>query len=111
MGKMSMARALFDRFDSDKDGFWSWLEASQLVVSTLGVKLTQQKFLAMLSAVLGSEHSLTETEFRKGLSKEQVVDLYTKPEINKMFPVIFNLQRDHVIVFATKDAIPCTSCG
>jgi len=98
--KARMAKELFVRFDEDGDGFWSLLEASRLLVATLGAKLPAQMFISLLAAIAVSEgETLMEEDVTRGLSQKQVVSLYTDPELQQVFGAVLDVRRDYAAVF------------
>jgi len=97
------AEEIFERLDADKNGHWSLKEASQLMVITFGLKMPARTFEDLLSAANPTARGkrVSDREFNLGLSKSQVVNLYTDEDLRSEFevvPLTMNLDRDHAAV-------------
>eukprot|EP00747_Dinoflagellata_sp_TGD_P191316 gnl/TRDRNA2_/TRDRNA2_54518_c0_seq1.p1 gnl/TRDRNA2_/TRDRNA2_54518_c0~~gnl/TRDRNA2_/TRDRNA2_54518_c0_seq1.p1 ORF type:complete len:886 (+),score=177.39 gnl/TRDRNA2_/TRDRNA2_54518_c0_seq1:102-2759(+) len=109
---IQMAKEIFDKFDEDKNGYWSLQEASRLFSVTMGVKLTLDMFFTLLTLTRPDGKQLTEAEFERGLSKEQVVKLYTDEKLRQNWYSVLGIRRDHAAVFNKGRApMSCMQCG
>jgi len=108
-----MAEELFDRFDEDNDGFWNLREASRLLLTTTGVKMPEGMFVALLSGAASKRGAqITQSDLDTGLSKDEVIDIYTQPEMRKRFRGVLEVRRDHAIVMCEGASTrSCWQCG
>jgi len=108
-----MALELFERFDEDKDGYWNLLETSRVQMATEGTEMAEEAFNSLIiAAAPDGGRNLTEDELRKGLSRDQVVELYTDASRQRQLGFVLDVFKDHKKVFegdteaeeATEDA-------
>jgi len=97
---LRMAEELFIKFDEDKDGYWNMMETSKVQRATEGTDMTEEAFnsLVIAAAPNGGRH-LTEEDLAKGLSKVQVIELYTNSQRQKQLGFVLDIYKDHQLVF------------
>jgi len=102
---MKLAEELFHHFDQDKDGYWNFKETSQVQIATEGTEMTEESFNSLIIAAApdGGRH-LTEVDMDRGLSKEQVLDLYTNAQRQRQLGFVLDIRKDHVRVFSKAEA-------
>lgn len=97
-----LATELFDKFDEDNDGYWNLQETSNVQKATEGSDMQEESFTALLiAAAPNGGRNLTEEDLKKGLSKEQVIQLYTDGNIQRQLGFVLNVEKDHELVFKT----------
>mmetsp|Transcript_67362 Transcript_67362/g.147610 ORF Transcript_67362/g.147610 Transcript_67362/m.147610 type:complete len:312 (-) Transcript_67362:77-1012(-) len=98
---MKLAEELFHHFDKDKDGHWNFQETSQVQMATEGTEMTEESFNSLIIAAApdGGRH-LTEVDMDRGLSKEQVLDLYTNAQRQRQLGFVLDIRKDHAHVFS-----------
>jgi DNA-binding protein YbaB len=102
---MQLATELFFRFDMDKDGFWNMNETSEVQMATEGTGMREEDFKSLIiAAAPDGGRTLTEEDLQRGLSKEQVIQLYTDREKQRQLGFVLNIYNDHAKVFAADAA-------
>jgi len=102
---LQMAAELFERFDMDSDGYWNLRETSLAQVATEGTEMAEDAFNALIIASApNGGRDLTEEELARGLSKAEVIKLYTDGDHQRNLGFVLNVQKDHTEVFKTRDA-------
>lgn len=102
---IGLAEELFDHFDADDDGYWSLQETSQVQLATEGTEMTEESFnLLIISVADNKGRNLVEADLALGLSRAQVVDLYTDAQRQRSLGFVLDIYRDHAIVFGKEDA-------
>lgn len=98
---MKLAEELFHHFDKDKDGHWNFQETSQVQMATEGTEMTEESFNSLIIAAApdGGRHP-TELDMDRGLSKEQVLDLYTNAQRQRQLTFVLDIRKDHAHVFS-----------
>jgi len=104
---IGMAGELFEKFDADGDGWWSHKEASQVQLATEGTEMPEDAFHALLiAAAPNGGRDLSEEDLEKGLSKEQVIELYTDADRQRSLGFVLDIHKDHATVFAAVHTDP-----
>ena len=98
---LNLAEELFLHFDQDKDGFWSFQETSAVQLATEGTEMAEEAFNSLIIAAApnGGRH-LTEEDMARGLSKDQVLDLYTNAQRQRQLGFVLDIRKDHKRVFS-----------
>lgn len=97
---MLLASELFGKFDEDKDGYWNLLETSKVQMATEGTEMAEEAFNSLIiAAAPNGGRTLTEDDLSKGLSKEQVVELYTDADKQRQLGFVLDVFKDHKKVF------------
>lgn len=98
---LALAEELFHHFDEDKDGYWNFKETSKVQLATEGSEMTEESFNSLIIAAApnGGRH-LTEEDMDRGLSKEQVLDLYTSAQRQRQLGFVLDIKKDHAHVFS-----------
>lgn len=102
---VQLTEELFELFDKDKDGWWNLEETSAVQKATEGTDMAEEAFNSLIIAAApdGGRH-LTEDQMSKGLSREQVIDLYTNKEKQRKLGFVLDIFKDHEKVFKQLDA-------
>jgi len=109
---LRMTGEFFNNFDEDKDGYWNMTEASKVQKMTEGTEMTEEAFNSLVIAVAPDRgRHLTEEDVIKGLSREQVVDLYTNAERQKQLGFVLNIYDDYKKVFQVAEELAEESAG
>jgi len=94
-----LAEELFTKFDEDKDGWWNLEETSKVQMATEGTEMAEESFNSLIiAAAPDGGRRLTEEEMAKGLSKEQVIDLYTNAQKQRQLGFVLDIYKDHAKV-------------
>merc|ERR1712187_1049750 len=102
---VKLAEELFAKFDADKDGYWNLKETSDVQTATEGTEMAEEAFNALIiAAAPDGGRSLTEDDLEKGLSKEQVIELYTDAERQRQLGFVLDVYKDHATVFKTSES-------
>lgn len=105
---LRMASELFEEFDVDRDGHWNLVETSQAQLTTEGTEMAEDTFNALIiAAAPNGGRDLTEEDLMFGLSKAQVIELYTNADRQRELGFHLDVRRDHGTVFKnaeTEDA-------
>jgi len=97
---LRMTDEFFNKFDEDKDGYWNMTEASKVQKMTEGTEMTEEAFNSLVIAAAPDRgRHLTEEDVARGLSRAQVIDLYTNVERQKQLGFILNIYQDYEKVF------------
>ncbi|CAJ1389648.1 unnamed protein product [Effrenium voratum] len=98
---LQLAEELFHHFDADKDGFWNFQETSKVQLATEGTEMGEEAFNSLIIAAApnGGRH-LTEDDMGRGLSKDQVLDLYTNAQTQRQLGFVLDIRKDHKLVFS-----------
>lgn len=105
-----MAEELFDRFDEDKDGYWNLNETSQVQMATEGTEMLEESFNQLVIATApDGGRKLSEDDLSLGLSRKQVIELYTDAKRQKQLGFVLDIRRDHATVFNTTVATDATT--
>lgn len=100
-----LATEIFDMFDADEDGYWNLLETSQVQKVTEGSEMAEDAFTSLVIAAADNKgRDLTEDDLAKGLSKVQVIELYTDAQRQRSLGFRLDVYQDHAIVFGTSRA-------
>merc|ERR1719277_1060693 len=95
-----LAEELFNKFDEDGDGFWNLKETSQVQLATEGTDMAEEAFNALIiAAAPDGGRNLSEDDLEKGLSKDQVVELYTDAHRQRQLGFMLDIFRDHAAAF------------
>lgn len=107
-----LAAELFERFDEDKDGSWNLLETSRVQMATEGTEMTEEAFNSLIiAAAPDGGRNLTEEELAKGLSRKQVIELYTDAERQRQLGFVLDVFKDHKKVFEGAPEEPAAAPG
>jgi len=99
---LRMAAELFDKFDENNDGYWNLAETQKVQMATEGTEMPEESFTSLLLATApNGGRELTEADLERGLSKEQVIELYTSVERQRQLGFVLDVQRDYEKVVAT----------
>lgn len=102
-----MALELFEKFDEDKDGYWNLMETSRVQMATEGTDMAEEAFNSLIiAAAPDGGRKLTEEELTKGLSKEQVIELYTDAARQRQLGFVLDVVKDHGKVFEGSGEAP-----
>merc|ERR1712039_132723 len=94
------AEELFAEFDSDQDNFWNFKETAEVQFVTEGTMMTDEAFTSLvITTSPDGGRNLTEEDLVRGLSREQVVDLYTNADRQRQLGFVLDVSRDHDKVF------------
>ncbi|CAE7243246.1 yojK [Symbiodinium sp. CCMP2456] len=98
---LKLAEELFLHFDQDEDGFWNFKETSAVQLATEGTEMGEEAFNSLIIAAApnGGRH-LTEEDMARGLSKDQVLDLYTNAQRQRQLGFVLDIMKDHQRVFS-----------
>lgn len=100
---VKLAQELFERFDEDKDGFWNLQETSTVQLATEGSQMAEEAFTSLIiAAAPEGGRKLTEDDLMKGLSRDQVIELYTNAERQRQLGFVLDIYKDHAKVFQEK---------
>mmetsp|Transcript_84364 Transcript_84364/g.149160 ORF Transcript_84364/g.149160 Transcript_84364/m.149160 type:complete len:317 (+) Transcript_84364:35-985(+) len=95
-----LAEELFTLFDEDKDGWWNLEETSKVQMATEGTEMAEESFNSLIiAAAPDGGRRLTEEQMANGLSKEQVIDLYTNAAKQRQLGFVLDIYKDHAKVF------------
>lgn len=109
---LRMAEALFERFDEDLDGYWNLNETSTVQKATEGSDMAEDAFHALIiAAAPEGGRNLSEDDLVKGLSKPQVLELYTEKERQRKLGFVLNVVKDYKAVFETPKPDPEAKSG
>jgi len=101
---VQLATELFEKFDADGDGWWNQAETSAVQMATEGTDMADDAFNALLlAAAPNGGRDLTEEDLAKGLSREQVIRMYTDAQHQRQLGFVLDVRRDHAAVFDKKD--------
>lgn len=96
-----LALEIFQRFDADNDGFWNMQETAEVQRNTEGSEITEESFNALvIAAAPNGGRNVTEDDLAKGLSREQVITLYTDAKYQKQLGFVLNVHKDHAKIFS-----------
>lgn len=99
---LRLAEELFLKFDVDGDGYWNLEETRQVQKATEGTDMTDEAFtMLVIAAAPNSGRDLSESDLAQGLSKQQVIELYTDASRQRTLGFVLNVRKDHATVFAT----------
>jgi len=102
---VKMATELFDKFDEDNNGYWTMAETAKVQMATEGSEMTEDAFISLvIAAAPDGGRNLSQDDLERGLSKEQVIELYTDKEHQKKLGFLLDVRKDHGIIFAAKEA-------
>lgn len=97
-----LAEELFSRFDVDGDGYWNLTETSKVQMETEGTEMAEEAFNALIiAAAPDGGRKLSEEDLARGLSREQVVELYTDATRQRTLGFVLNIFKDHAKVFGS----------
>lgn len=100
-----LAAELFERFDQDRDGYWNLKETSQIQMATEGSEMAEEAFNSLvLAAAPNGGRNLTEEQLGRGLSREQVIELYTDAKRQRQLGFVLDVYKDHALVFSQDQA-------
>jgi len=109
---LRMTEEFFNKFDEDKDGYWNMSEASKVQKMTEGTEMTEEAFNSLVIAVAPDRgRHLTEEDVVKGLSRAQVLELYTNVERQKQLGFVLNIYEDYKKVFQVPEQLAEESVG
>jgi len=109
---LRMTEEFFNRFDEDNDGYWNMTEASTVQKMTEGTEMTEEAFNSLVIAAAPDRgRHLTEEDVARGLSRAQVIDLYTNVERQKQLGFILNIYQDYEKVFQVPEELAEESLG
>lgn len=98
-----LAEELFARFDVDGDGYWNLTETSKVQMETEGTEMAEEAFNALIiAAAPDGGRKLSEEDLARGLSREQVVELYTDATRQRTLGFVLNIFKDYEKVFGSK---------
>lgn len=102
-----LAEDLFQKFDADQNGYWSFEETSQVQLATEGTEMTEDAFTSLIIAAApdGGRH-LSEEDLQRGLSRAQVIELYTDAQRQRTLGFVLDIFKDHAKVFAPEQTAP-----
>jgi len=107
---VKLAGELFDKFDVDRDGHWNLNETSQVQMATEGTEMAEEAFNALIiAAAPDGGRRLTEDDLEKGLSKTQVIELYTDAARQRQLGFVLDVFKDHATVFQPSDSAPAST--
>jgi len=96
-----LAAELFDAFDGDRDGYWNFKETSEVQLATEGTDMSEDAFNSLILAAADNKgRDLVEEDLARGLSREQVIDLYTNAERQRSLGFLLDIYKDHAAAFA-----------
>jgi len=100
---VALAEEVFSKFDVDGDGYWNFEETSQVQMATEGSEMLEESFNTLIIAAAedGGRH-LTEEALKRGLSKQQVVDLYTDAALQRQLGFVLDIKSDHRTIFSSQ---------
>lgn len=102
-----MSEEMFAKFDVDKDGYWNLAETSKVQMATEGTDMTEEAFNALIiAAAPEGGRKLTEEDLNRGLSKEQVVELYTDATRQRQLGFVLDVFKDHKKIFESPQEEP-----
>merc|ERR1712137_1536434 len=94
------AEELSTKFDGDGDGFWNLKETSAVQLATEGTEIAEDAFNALIiAAAADGGRNLSEQDLEKGLSKDQVIELYTDADRQRQLGFVLDITKDHAAVF------------
>lgn len=98
-----LAEDIFNRFDVDKDEHWNLAETSKVQMMTEGTEMSEESFNSLvIAAAPDGGRKLTEADLAKGLSREQVITLYTDAQRQRQLGFMLNVFKDHAKIFQTQ---------
>eukprot|EP00440_Ansanella_granifera_P056397 gb/GFBE01061121.1/.p1 GENE.gb/GFBE01061121.1/~~gb/GFBE01061121.1/.p1 ORF type:complete len:317 (+),score=91.92 gb/GFBE01061121.1/:1-951(+) len=98
---VKLAEELFLHFDKDQDGYWNLNETKEVQLATEGTEMAEEAFNSLIiAAAPDGGRRLTEEEMQKGLSKEQLIDLYTNAQRQRQLGFVLDIFKDHHTVFS-----------
>lgn len=98
-----LTEELFDRFDEDGDGFWNLKETSQVQLATEGTEMAEDAFNSLIiAAAPDGGRNLSEEDLEKGLSKDQVIELYTDANRQRQLGFVLDIFKDHAAAVLEK---------
>lgn len=98
---LRLAEEVFVKFDADKNGFWNLKETAAVQMATEGTEMTEEAFNSLiLAAAPNGGKDLSEDDLAVGLSKEQVIELYTNAQRQKQLGFVLDIRKDHAIIFS-----------
>jgi len=101
---VKMAEELFVQFDVDTDGYWNQAETSAVQMATEGTEMPEEAFNALLiAAAPNGGRDLSEDDLSQGLSKDQVIELYTDAERQRQLGFVLDIRKDHKAVFEKEE--------
>lgn len=101
---LKLAEELFLKFDVDLDGYWNLEETRNVQKATEGTDMTDDAFtMLVIAAAPNSGRDLSEDDLAKGLSKLQVIELYTDADRQRNLGFVLNVRKDHASVFAAEN--------
>lgn len=96
-----LAEELFAHFDEDGDGHWNMRETSEVQKATEGTDMSDDAFNSLIIATADNKgRELTEEDLERGLSRDQVIELYTDAAKQRSLGFLLNIYKDHAEVFA-----------
>mmetsp|Transcript_53461 Transcript_53461/g.98891 ORF Transcript_53461/g.98891 Transcript_53461/m.98891 type:complete len:323 (+) Transcript_53461:78-1046(+) len=99
-GNLKLVEELFDKFDVDKDGYWSCNETRAVQMATEGTEMPEDNFIQLIISTAPDDgRKLSEEDLAKGLSKQVVTDMYTSKEMQKKLGFALDIHKDHSLVF------------
>lgn len=95
-----LTEEVFEKFDADGDGYWNLKETSTVQMATEGTEMAEDAFNALIiAAAPDGGRNLTEDDLAKGLSKAQVIELYTDATRQRQLGFVLDINKDHAKVF------------
>lgn len=102
---LRMAKELFTTFDEDKDGYWNLNETSTVQLATEGTDMAEEAFNALIiAAAPNGGRQLSEEDLKKGLSEQQVIELYTDADRQRALGFVLDITKDYAAVLARNAA-------
>merc|ERR1719277_2832230 len=99
-----LAEELFNKFDEDGDGFWNLKETSQVQLATEATEMAEDAFNSLIiAAAPDGGRNLSEEDLAKGLSKDQVIELYTDANRQRQLGFMLDIYKDHAKIFKTEE--------
>lgn len=97
-----LANELFSKFDEDGDGYWNFGETAKVQMATEGTEMNEESFKSLvIAAAPDGGRKLVEDDLQKGLSRQQVVELYTDAVRQKQLGFVLDVFKDHAKIFQT----------
>jgi len=102
---IKLAQELFDKFDEDMDGYWNLNETSKVQMATEGTEMQEESFNALIiAAAPDGGRKLSEQDLERGLSREQVIELYTDAQRQRQLGFVLDVAKDHAKIFGQAGA-------
>jgi len=95
-----LTEEVFAKFDEDGDGYWNLKETSSVQMATEGTEMAEDAFNALIiAAAPDGGRNLSEDDLGKGLSKAQVIELYTDANRQRALGFVLDIYKDHAKIF------------